>query len=135
MPLSPSLPLLVTVQQCTDYKSENKRLPLQSHNPPLLRPLPCQFVLLFHTASHSPATILGVKTGTKWQLSGEQPALHLPPTSCWSRLFPRHWSPQDSVNYCQCVNCRDRPKRHAGRDEIGGKRAARGFCVSTRWHF
>lgn len=48
--------------------TENKRLPPQSHNPPLLRPLPCQFVLLSHMASHSPATILGVKTGTKWQL-------------------------------------------------------------------
>lgn len=89
-------------------------------------------------ASHSPATILGVKTGTKWQLKkgGMWIASAAPsPTSCWPRSFPRHWLPQDSVNYCQCVNCRDRPKRHAGRDEIGGNRGASGFWVSTRWHF
>lgn len=50
-----------------------------------------------------------------------------PPLHVGPRSFPRHWLPQDSVNYCQCVNCRDRPKRHAGRDEIGGNRRAGGF--------
>ncbi|CAB1443378.1 unnamed protein product [Pleuronectes platessa] len=51
-------------------------------------------------ASHSPATILGVETGTKWQLkTGGN-------VNSRRRTFP-HFI--------------DRPKRHAGKDEIGRK--------------
>lgn len=128
-----SHPALVAVQQHTDPQQENTRLPPQSHNPPLPRPLPCQLVLLSRTASHSPATILGVMTGTKWQLKKERKDSQqrtFPPASCLppsARSFPCHWLPQDSVNYRQCVNCRDCPMRRAGRDEIGGNRRAGGF--------
>lgn len=68
----------------------------------------------------SPATILGAKAGTKWQLNEERgQAIAAPsPTSRMPSSFPRHRSPRDSVNYCPRVNCRDRPPETSrkGRD-------------------